>query len=223
MADYHNLLSFGFDGRIALETIIKESSYKTIEQAVASLTLFSHPDTVAGAKGRNIFRIIRASMSKNEKRGNVAKVPSVGLVMLDDNKGPTDTFIWANNITRKQYRDVQFCHIWDDPYDVERYTNLANICMIPAFLSKLTDTADNIKALLRYRAFCLYNIKYGKRQDPAKPYCYDDLDWASTLQQVDNLELALRNAMKSKPKDRTTGSARQIGWLFSNYEPDNAI
>jgi hypothetical protein len=223
MTAHHNLLNFGLNRRTALETIIKESSYKTVEQAVASLTLFSHPDTTSNINGRNMFRIIRASMSKNERRGNIVDVPGIGLVMLDDNKGPTDTFIWANNIARNQYNDVQFYHIWDDPYGVESYTNLANICLIPAFLSKLTDTDANIKALLRYRSYCLYNIKPEKLPNPSKPYCYDELEWAEPLHRIDNLERTLRNAMKTKPKDRTTCSARQIGWYFSNYEPDNAI
>jgi hypothetical protein len=219
-----SLIEYNFDGRIALIEIIRESSYKTVEQAVASLTLFSHPETVIQSGNRNVFPIIRASQYKNEKRGEYSEIADFGKVMLDDNKGPTDTLIWANRISRNNYCDVQFCHIWDNSYDVSLYSNLANICIMPAFLAKLSDTDQNIKSLLRYRAFEIYQgFKSIVDIDPQKPRIYDELNWAGFMPPVKNLEQSFREAMKTKPKDRTTQCAKEIGWLFSDFKPDSKL
>jgi hypothetical protein len=144
-------------------------------------------------------------------------------VMLDDNKGPTDAFIWANGIKR-QYVDIQFNHVWDCSTDLACYTNLANICITPAFLSKLTDGDPSIQGLLRYRSFDLYDGWYPKDMTkPTKPDTYDSLKWALPLNAVKNLEETYRFAMKTKLRDRTTVSARTLGWYFSNDLPDEKL
>lgn len=108
----HTLSDCNFDGRRALELIVGTSPYKTLAQAVASLTVFSHPDTVAQTDGKAIFRIVRGPIPQ---RGDVVRLSYGKSVLLDDNTGPTDTFIWANGLRRRGYSDIQFCHIWDAP------------------------------------------------------------------------------------------------------------
>lgn len=142
--------------------------------------------------------------------------------MLDDNKAPTDAFIWAHGI--RQYQDAQFNHLWGRADDVHAYTSLANICMLPAFLSELTDTHRGVRAMLHYRALELYGnslaIPLGTTSKPAG---YDDLQWAEVLPPVANLEAVYRATMRTKPGDRTVRSARELGWVFSNYEPDPSL
>ncbi len=222
MMQFEDLRSFGFDGQAALQKVIELSSYGGLEQGVASLAVFAHPDTVAQARSRNVFRIVRTRAS--EGRGTFVELPSLGIVMLDDNKGPTDAFIWAHGISRSQYRDVQFNHIWSDPQDVSLYTNLANICVLPVFLSKLSDSHRHVQALLRYRAFMLYGgWKPNSQPEPPEPAGYAQLVWANPLPAVPDLESNYRKAMRTKPKDRTTKSARELGWVFSGYQPDKTL
>jgi len=130
-----SLENFGFNGKEILKDIIIHSPYKTLAQAIGSLTSFCHPKTVAQTKNKSLFRIIR--IKNISERGKYMPWNDSKQVMLDDNKGPTDSFIWSNGIKRGQYNDTQFNHIWEVSRDVEIYTSLANICVTPSFLSKI--------------------------------------------------------------------------------------
>lgn len=220
---FEDLLSFAFDGQAALQKVIETSSYGSLEQTIASLVVFAHPKNVAQARGSNIFRIIRGR--SNNERGQIVDFPGTGLVMLDDNTAPTDAFVWAHGISRGRYRDIQFNHIWAASTDVSVYTNLANICILPAFLSKLSDSHSQIKALLRYHAFMLYGgWKPVTQPDPVKPAGYDNLVWASAPDHdVSDLEFCYRRAMNKNPRNRATKSARELGWVFSSFQPDTTL
>jgi hypothetical protein len=219
------LSDFKYNGQKALAAIIKKSVYGSLEQAIASLTIFSHPNTVKLLKCQNVFRIIRQQMSNPySTRGEYVEYEDGNRVMIDDNRGPTNAFIWANNIKGKDYKDVQFNHIWTMPYDVRYYTNLANICITPAFLAKITDSNLAIRDLLKYHVFISYDgFKPTNESDPPKPPIYDDIEWAPFLNPVKNLKKQYISEMKTKPKDRTTKSVREIGWFFSGYKPDKSI
>lgn len=219
-SDYPNLLNFGLDGKKALKKIISDSLYGSLEQAVASLALFSNPDTVKQTKNRNVFRVIR----NFQNRGKYADYGDGKRVLEDDNKAPTDAFIWANKIKRSQYSDIQFCHIWRDSKSVKLYTCIANICILPAFLAKLTDSDLNIIDLLKHRIFKLYDgFHPDDNEPPVKPFYYDSLLWSKTIPPNYEVEKSCRVAMASKPRDRVTKSAKEIGWLYSDYEPDSEL
>lgn len=220
---FKSLSDFNLSGKDALKELIGNSNYKTVEQAIASLTIFTHPSTVKQTRNKNIFNIIRYKNGTSD-RGKFIDLPESRRAMYDDNKGPTDAFLWANSINRNDYVDVAVCHIWDRSDNVNYYTSLANICMLPAFLSKLTDTDESVKILLRYHVFRIYEgFKPDGESDPPKPHNYDNLLWAKQFNVVENLEKSFREKMKSKPKDSTVKSAREIGWHFSNYQPDKSL
>jgi hypothetical protein len=214
-----SLNDFRLDGGAALEFLIKSSPYGSLAQAVASLALFSHPETVAQAAGRAIFRIVRGPIPQ---RGEIVTISDGSRVMLDDNTGPTDAFIWANGIRRGTYSDVQFCHIWQVANDPTAYTNLANMCLLPAFLAKLSDTHPEITNLLRRRSRELFGWHPASQTGPSTPSA-EVVEWAPTLPPTLRLEQALRAAMATKPRSRTTISAREIGWLFSDFAPDSSL
>ena|SRR2546426_9355542 len=217
-----NFQTFGFDGREVLAWVLKSSPYRSIEQAVASLAIFAHPETVAQTGGANIFRVIRCR--NQDERGIFVELPQGGRVMLDDNKPPTDALTWAHGIGRSQFRDVQFNHLRAESENVCVYTSLANICMLPAFLSKLTDTDVGVRAALQFRAVELFGEFLRASQRLAtKPPNYSELMWADTLPPVANLEVAYRDAMRTKGSDRTTRSARELGWFFSGFQPDPSL
>ena len=141
-----NLKDFGFDGKAVLRSVLEASEYQSIPQAIAALTMFSHPKTVEQLRYLNLFRVIRCRVMN--ERGKYDCLTDGSRIMLDDNAAPTEAFIWANGISRSAYQDVQFNHIWPDSKEVSLYTNLANICVSPAFLAKLTDTDKDICELL---------------------------------------------------------------------------
>ena len=213
------LSDLALDGGRALELIVAESPYGSLQQAVASLALFSHPDTVAQTDGRAVFRIVRGPILQ---RGQIVPLGDGKPVLLDDNTGPTDTFIWANQFRRGTYNDVQFCHIWPQSGDPEAYTSLANICMLPAFLAKLSDTHPAIMTLLRQRSVDLYGRQpYIESAETSGVAHY--LEWAPCLPPNPAVEATMRAELTTKAKSRTTISARLIGWLFSGWEPDASL
>lgn len=215
---FQDLKKFNFDGKKVLEGIIQNSSYHTVKQAMASLSCFTHPKTVGQTRNMSVFKTIRGK--NNSDRGKFLSNDGQKIFMLDDNTSPTDAFLWANKIKRN-YRDVQFNHIWPDNGDGEIYTSLANICITPSFLAKLTDNDPEIVSLLRFRAFELFNgFKPQNEQEPEKPDGYDLLQWAEPLSPQENLEQNYRQAMSTKSANRAVIAAKEIGWYFSNYSPD---
>lgn len=196
-----------FDGFQALQALIEASAYQSLAQAVASLTLFSHPDTVAQTGANAIFPIIR-----NFKRRGEVDVLDGALVGFDDNTSPTEAFSWANGLTRRP-RDLQFNHVYSRSADPACYTNLANLCVSPSFLAKLTDTDDDIQALLRYRSFDLYGWHPETEQQPDKPRAYDDLIWADPMPGKGNIRQTLEAQVQNRD-NRTTRILAKTGWLF---------
>lgn len=213
------LKDFQFDGKAVLHSVLETSEYNSISQAIASLTLFSHPVTVAQTNYQNLFRVIRCSSMS--QRGSYAELTENFQVMLDDNMAAIEAFIWSNEILRG--KDCQFNHIWSDSKNVSLYTNLANICVSPSFLAKLTDTDKFVCELLRFRSYELYNGFSPDGTKINKPEGYDNLVWAEPLPPIQDLESRLRNEMKRKRSNRTVRSAKEIGWLFSSFTPDSNI
>ena len=200
------MAEFDFDGQAALSALISASKYKTVAQAVASLTVFSHPETVAQTGGRALFPSIRGVP------GQYTEIDGRRL-LLDDNKSPTDAFLWANALGRRG-RDTQFNHVYAVSGDVDAYTALPNICMTPAFLAKLTDTSADVRALLAYRSLDLFGWKPTGFDAPERPDGYAALEWAAPLPPVPDLRGHLLRVMARRPKDRTVLAADRLGWLF---------
>ena len=177
--------------------------------------------SVRGYNGQNLFQIIRCKASI--ERGQYVQMEDGSRVMLDDNLGPTYPFLWSNGMSRPAVSDLTFAHIWSQSGDVKAYTSLANICLTPTFLSKLTDTDHHIKEILKFRAHELYGFSVGDLSKLEKPKGYDAIIWANPLPAVENLEKELRQKMSRSKNNRTTKSARDLGWYFSNFQKDERL
>ena len=216
------LLDFKLRGEDALDHSLTHQEYGSLEQAVASLSLFTHPDTVRQAGFSNLFRVVR--YRAGQVRGSIVQTKSGKQLMLCDNTAPTDAFLWANGIERKSCSELQFNHVYPGSSCPFLYTNLANIVVTPAFLAKVTDKNKSVKDLLKYRVFDLYNgfcpEGYNK---PKKPSLYDSLEWGSSTPALADFEKTLRAEMETKKKNRAVKSAAQIGWYFSGYQPDKSF
>lgn len=211
-AERTTFADFDFHGTAVLRELLESSKYVSMAQAVASLAVFSHPDTVAQTRGRAIFPTVRDPNA----RGVFGKLGPHS-VMFDDNKSPTDAFFWSNGLGARP-ADCQINHIYNLSMDVNAYTNLANICMTPAFLAKLTDTSEEIGNILRYRSLELYGWVPNGFDTPIRPPSYETLTWAPTLAVTADLKVAIAARMARKPKDRTVGVASKIGWLFGDSD-----
>ncbi len=214
------------DGHRLLGDLLAQSNYGTILQAVAGLTLFTSPATVARVGLGNVFRVVRRRNQADV--GKYLMHADGNFVLHDDNSSPTDLFLWANGLAKSGCRDVQFNHVYDRATtrlsgdgQLEVYTALPNICVTPAFLAKLTDTDLEVRAALRYRVYDLY--EYAPDGVPTRPGGYMRLTWRDPLLPVDDPEGILRQRLHKCSKRRITDSARELGWRYSQYRPDPSL
>lgn len=219
MADgFPTLAEQGCDGRAALALVLASSIYKTPAQAVASLTLFTHPDTVAQIPGLGaLFPAVR-NFKHRRKLGEIAG----RRVGFDDNEAAHDAFGWCNP-GMPRWRDIQLNHIWARSTDPDAFTAPANLCAAPSFLAKLTDHDPGISALLRRRAFDLYGWTPHNEPEPPAPPGYGSLVWAQPLAPVIGLEAVLRRRLAAQPRSTACQVAREIGWAFSGGSPDAGL
>jgi hypothetical protein len=204
------------NGVEALAQMTKRAGYRSVAHAVASHTIFLQPATVEQTLGRPLFRLVR----NPSQRGIIDSPPSGYRIMYDDNQGPTLAFLWSAQ--RSRGRDVQYNHVWGDPRNVATYTALWNICVTPAFLAKTTDGSNHpeVVNLLRYRAWKVFGHVPAAEAAPEVPEDYEKLTWAEPPKPVADLEKLLRGRLSDAPRSRPAISARELGWLFSNFEPD---
>ncbi len=141
--------------------------------------------------------------------------------MEDDNHCPTYLMLWAAQGSRGTGTDAHFSHVWRRSADPAAYTALWNICAVPAFLSKLTDTDQDVTAGLKHRAVDLYGIAPAAL--PSRPPGYADVQWQPHPPPVADLEAALRGRMRDCPQDRLTRCVREVGWVFSGFRPDPTV
>jgi hypothetical protein len=198
------------DGRRALEDIVARAGWASVAAAVAAHAVFLAPETVAQAKGRAMFPVVR----NPQRRGQFDTLEGGRRVLLDDNTTPTAAFLWSAN--RRKGNDVQFNHVWTRSNDPETYTALWNLCCTPAFLAKTSDTHPDVVAALRYRSYELYCHLPAGVERPREPAGYESLIWAPMPEPLVNLEQSFRARMRDAPKHRASLTARTIGWLFSD-------
>lgn len=216
------------DGVKSLENVLVRAGYRTLTEAVAAHTVFLPPETVAQTRGEALFPVTRTK--ETARRGCIIERPDGGLVLLDDNRSPTDAFLWAAQ--QRRGPDVQFNHLFkvateSDMYSADPaiYTALWNICVTPAFLAKLTDVQRHahVLAALQRRSFDLYGYLPAGQSAPEPPNDYDSLKWRGHPPAVADLERALREQLHRAPRSRPAKACREIGWYFSGWEPDKTL
>jgi hypothetical protein len=207
------------DGVEALSAVLIRAGFSSVPAAVAAHARFLHPDTVVQTRGQPLFRTVRDP----GRRGVIGQLHDGTEVMYDDNQTPALAFMWAAQ--RIKGPDVQLNHLWGDPKNPATYTALWNMCATPAFLAKTTDGSNHpeVLALLRYRAFDLFGHSPEGEERPSKPGGYDTLTWLAHPDPVPNLEAVLRSRLAAAPKSRAAASAKRLGWLFSDWGPDDTL
>jgi hypothetical protein len=145
------------------------------------------------------------------------------MVLFDDNQDPTLAFLWSAQ--RSNGPDVQYNHVWGDPRNVATYTALWNMCATPAFLAKTTDGSNHpeVVNLLRYRALDIFGHLPRAEAAPERPEGYENLEWPEPPEPVANLEDLLRRRLSEAPRSRPAISARELGWLFSDFRADRNL
>ena len=92
---------------------------------------------------------------------------------LDDNNYPNSQMKASLKARGIIPVDYETCHIWEGTcYDPRYHTCYANLVLLPRAIASLSDHSDNIKAILRYRAFEVFGFKPEGMADPVRPSNY---------------------------------------------------
>lgn len=207
------------DGAEALRAVLLRAGYLSVAAAVADHAVFLPPSTVEQTGGSALFPTIRDMA----RRGTYDVLPDGRHVLLDDNGSPTDAFLWSAGLASGP--DVQYNHVWAASKDPDAYTALWNLVVTPAFLAKATDGAANreVQDALRWRAFALYGRVPTGQPVPVEPEGFSRFRWAPFAPAVEHLERELRARLAANAKSRTAAACREVGWLFSGWQPDASI
>jgi len=202
------------DGYEAIKYVL-ERTYGSVSQAIAKLTLLSHPETVKQTDNKALFRVIRSF----DQRGKHFEKEQL---MYCDNTSPTLVFRWANWLPNSfGKRHFQFNHIYRLSKAANYYTSLANLCVTPSYIAKLTDSEGlGTAALLRYRSWEQYGFLPEGVATPVKPVDYDKLEWAPFLDPVPNVIKLIESQMLHSPKSTPARSAEKYGWLGTGSTKD---
>jgi hypothetical protein len=97
--------------------------------------------------------------------------------MYDDNTTPTWALLWAHGIVSGSRTGWGFAHVWPASDDINSYTHLANLAMIPECFASLTDKDGPLTGYLRWHAWTVYQWKPAHMTPPQMPLDYDGIQW----------------------------------------------
>ena len=96
--------------------------------------------------------------------------------MWDDNTTPRWALRWSHDIPGGDtaLQGWRVAHVWNDCNELDCYTRLENLLLVPAAYAGLTDDDGPLAHYLRYHAFAAYEEWHPEcRQRPEKPDDYD--------------------------------------------------
>jgi hypothetical protein len=184
----------------------------TLVSMVARTSWLAHPDTVK-AIGKAVFPAVRAR--KQNTRGGHVLQNDKAVGMYDDNTTPRWALLWAHGIPMTHHPSGRtFAHVWEGADDMESYTHLANIVMVPECLAGLTDKKGPLTCYLRWHAWSVYGWKPGHVAVPEMPEDYDTVTWRYLPKINQPLEY-IRNRVQTLNNGRT----RTLRPLLGEWAP----
>jgi len=211
------LIDDTFSGKPTLREVL-EKSYGSVCQAVASMTVFPPNAIVDRLTGAvcNAVRISKQHVLSGKKCRDTILLADGRLVMLDENCIPDGIFKFCFKPTssRAIKRDnayTQLNHIYRCAgLGPEYFANLANLCITPNFVAKLTDEDSEVKLMLKFRAFQLYGFNPEAIDFSSIPSEFFELKWFEVplLNQANFDEFRLKFEAK---KDKDFAKAKECG------------
>ena len=140
--------------------------------------------------GKAVFPTVR----KNSKRAT-GEHKNGKFLMYDDNTTPKWALVWSHGTfgKTKELFGWRIAHVWEKCDQVESYTRLENLLLVPAAYSGLTDHDGPLAPYLRYHAYKHYKWRPEDEQDPKEPAKY-------LVGRLDAPEFILNRLQKSQSK-----------------------
>jgi hypothetical protein len=143
-----------------------------LARMVALKSFLPHPKVVQSI-GRAVFPTVR----DQKRRGQLVLQEGKSVGMYDDNVTPTWAILWAHGIVGGSRKGWGFAHVWPASDDMDSYTNLANLAMIPECFGSLTDKDGPLTGYMRWHAWAVYGWKPTHAEIPQIPPDYQCIQW----------------------------------------------
>lgn len=122
-----------------------------------------------------VFPTIRYKSS--HKRFSHIEEDGVAVGMYDDNATPEWALFWPHGLTGTRPKGWTVAHVWPTSGDIDSYTNIANLALVPEPFANLTDKKGPLTAFLRWHAWQTYGWKPKQVSVPTEPEGYDGVEW----------------------------------------------
>jgi hypothetical protein len=154
-----------------LPDLKKEHTLKLVK-IVAKMSRLPNAETVRSFESA-VFPTVRNS-KKRISRGKIGNQK----IMYDDNTTPRWALLWSHGISNTGHpKGWTIAHVWSVSKDPSAYTNLANLLLIPEYLSGLSDKKGPLVEYLQYHAWHKYKWTPKGISKPKKPFKFDDIKW----------------------------------------------
>lgn len=161
------------DANIELENVLAEVACSHIPLLVARTALWASKEDYEQclAKGSHAKYPNKKRKKADQKRG--WNDPVKKDFYLDDNTFPNRQMKAALHKRGIEVKHYETCHIWEETcYEFEYHTCYANLVLLPRAIASLSDHNENIRSILKYRAFELFGFFPKGKSIPQKPHNY---------------------------------------------------
>ena len=167
-----------------------------------------HPDVVKRMGDDAVFPVVRGRREQRIKTGTV----DGRKVMYDDNTMPRWALLWSHGYPEVAHpQNCVFAHVWDDVKNVDAYTRLANLAILPESFGGLSDKRGPLVPYLRHHAEAVYDWRPASQDPVAKPPEYDDLTW-NYLDPIQDPAGFIRRRMSELENQRVKLLRELLGW-----------
>jgi hypothetical protein len=187
--------------------VISEEHKRAIARIVARSSLLPHQETVA-AFSSAIFPSCRRKSDKQIAQTMI--LPDGRQGIYDNNATPTWAICWAHGIQGERPKGWTVAHIWSAAEDIDCYTHLANIALVPEALSTTTDKSGPLTQYLRWHSFQIYGWKPEGSEIPTEPKDYNEIKWCY-LERIENPHEEIRRNF-TRSRDKRVKALRGIGY-----------
>ncbi len=179
---------------------------EALRAAVLDTTWFVAPEVVAQTEGLPVVNAIR--LTSGERKN----APNADGTFVSDNFPPHYAFCSAI-AERRDPKSTELCHIYGGRGEAREaflYTNLANLCLMPACLAKLSSASYRVEALLKECSYVLYGFDPFRDTSRAKVTVRRDEIRCATAPK------ALLGRVLSDKREKRFHAAKCCGYLFDD-------
>ena len=160
-----------------LQAVLDSLSYNPLPLLVARTALWAqreeHEDCKKTVNGETIYA--KHPHVRRKQVGEERGKNENGEEYLDDNSYPNAQMKASLKKRHRIPKGYETCHIWEKTcYDPRYHTCYANLVLLPRAIAALSDHNDNIRDILKYRAYKLFGFwpdeKKPRPTDPPENY-----------------------------------------------------